>query len=96
MGMGRGRHRLSGRRQRDGQTATVAAYVLSELEERAWSQRQLAYRMDVPLRDVEDLIRGALVTTRLAAGLAQAFGANAELYLDIDLKRLEREAKRPW
>lgn len=53
-----------------------------ELEQRGWTVRNLAERMDVPTSEVLALVKGnSRVTSELAQRLAQAFATSVEFWL---------------
>lgn len=63
-----------------------------ELEERGWSQRDLAEIMGRPPQAISEIIRGSKqITPETALELAQAFGTSAEIWTNLEANyRLQR------
>lgn len=56
-----------------------------ELEERGWSQRDLAEIMGRPPQAISEIVRGAKqITPETALELAQAFGTSAEIWTNLE------------
>lgn len=59
--------------------------IKMELEERGWSQRDLAEIMGRPPQAISEIIRGAKqITPETALELAQAFGTSAEIWTNLE------------
>ncbi|MGD0631790.1 MAG: helix-turn-helix domain-containing protein [Terracidiphilus sp.] len=70
-------------------------FIRDELEERGWTQTDLAEILGRPLRLVNELIAGKKqITPDTAQGLAEAFGTDAILWMNLDsqyrLARIQR------
>jgi transcriptional regulator with XRE-family HTH domain len=74
---------------------TVAERVAELMALRGWNLRQLAAGMGASTSEARDVLGGALITTRLAAGLALAFDRPARYFLDLDLLCIEWSATQP-
>jgi HTH-type transcriptional regulator/antitoxin HigA len=60
-------------------------FLREELEERGWSQQELADILDRPPRLISELIAGKrAVTPETARGLAEAFGTSAEYWMNLE------------
>lgn len=60
-------------------------FLREELEERGWSQQELADIMGRPPRLISELISGKrAITPETAKGLAEAFGTSAEYWLSLE------------
>lgn len=60
-------------------------FIRDELEERGWTQNDLANIMGRPLRTVNEIIAAKKgITPETAIGLADAFGTSAELWLNLE------------
>lgn len=58
-----------------------------ELEERGWTQRDLAEIMNRPPQAISEIIRGVKqITPETALELAQAFGTSAELWINLEAR----------
>jgi plasmid maintenance system antidote protein VapI len=71
----------------------VGRYVFDEMTARNWSARRLAIAMDRPVASVRALLGGSIVTSRDAAGLANAFGTSVELWMELETECREHEIK---
>jgi HTH-type transcriptional regulator/antitoxin HigA len=72
-------------------------FIRDELEERGWTQSDLAKIMDRPLPAINQIISGKKsITPETAIGLAGAFGTSPELWLNLEsvyqLSKSETEA----
>ncbi|MCA9830507.1 MAG: HigA family addiction module antitoxin [Dehalococcoidia bacterium] len=74
-----------------------SVYIREELEERGWTQADLAEILGVDVSGIVQILndrRG--ITADTARGLAEAFGTNAETWLRIDARyRLHSASSRP-
>jgi HTH-type transcriptional regulator/antitoxin HigA len=70
-------------------------FLREELEERGWTQRDLAQILDRPLRTVNEVVTGKRgITPDTARGLAAALGTSAELWMNLETAyQLHRSAK---
>lgn len=60
-------------------------FLREELEERGWSQQELADILDRPARLISELISGKrAITPETARGLADAFGTSAEYWMGLE------------
>jgi HTH-type transcriptional regulator/antitoxin HigA len=60
-------------------------YIKDELEERGWTQLDLAEILGRPLQLVSEIILGKRgISPETARGLAEAFGTSAQLWLNLD------------
>lgn len=71
--------------------------IRDELEERGWTQEDLARILGRPLAAVNEIIKGKRsITTQSARELASAFGTSAELWLNLEaLHQLDKEKAAP-
>lgn len=61
------------------------AFIREELEERRWTQGDLASIMGRPVETVNRIVTGKLtITPETARGLSAAFGTSAELWLNLE------------
>ena len=61
-------------------------FIREELEERGWTQADLASIMDRPVETISRIVTGKLtITPDTAKGLAAAFGTSAELWLNLEV-----------
>ena len=72
------------------------AIIEVELEERGWSQRDLAEIMGRPPQAISEIIRGSKqITPETALELAQAFDTSAEIWINLEAHyRLQRARRR--
>ncbi|HSN53770.1 MAG TPA: HigA family addiction module antitoxin [Candidatus Sulfomarinibacteraceae bacterium] len=70
--------------------------VRRELDERGWTQDDLAKIMDRPVQAISEIVSGKKqITPETALGLAAAFGTSAEMWLELEAAfrlRLARES----
>lgn len=60
-------------------------FIAEELEERGWSQQDLAAILGKPYQSINAIIRGRKeITTRTAQGLADTFGTSAQMWLNLE------------
>ena len=60
-------------------------YVRDELEDRGWTQQDLAQIFDRPLVAVNQIITGKrAITPETANGLASAFGTSPDVWLNME------------
>ena len=60
-------------------------YVRDELEDRGWTQQDLAQILDRPLVAVNQIITGKrAITPETANGLASAFGTSPDVWLNME------------
>jgi HTH-type transcriptional regulator/antitoxin HigA len=60
-------------------------YIKDELEERGWTQADLAEIMGRQSTSINDLVKGKCgITVETAVGLASAFGSSPELWMKLD------------
>jgi HTH-type transcriptional regulator/antitoxin HigA len=78
------------------QAVSPGEIIKMELEERGWSQRDLAEIMGRPPQAISEIIRGAKqITPETALELAQAFGTSAEIWMNLEANyRLQRARRR--
>ena len=63
------------------------AFIREELEERGWSQRDLAKVIGRPLQAVNEIVNGRKqITPDTALELAAAFGTSPELWLNLEVQ----------
>jgi plasmid maintenance system antidote protein VapI len=53
------------------------------MEARGWTLEDIADRSGLSLADVRVVLESATMTTRLANGLAEAFGTSVELWINL-------------
>jgi len=59
-------------------------FLAEELEERGWSQADLADILACPARLISEIVSGKrAITTETAKGLSEAFGSSAEMWLNL-------------
>ena len=81
---------------RPAQTYPPGAFVRDELEERGWTQKDLAEILGRPLQSVNQIINGRKrITPETAAELAAAFGTSAELWLHLETSFRLSQLGRP-
>ena len=73
-------------------------FIWDELDERGWTPTDLAYRLGRPLESMNEIIADwEAITPDTAKGLANAFGANAEMWMNLEaayrLSRVEGTAE---
>ena len=76
--------------------------IREELEERGWTQQQLADRMGRPLQIVNMIVNGhKAITAETALQLEQAFGVQASFWLNFEnewqlykVRQKKKESKR--
>ena len=67
------------------ETFLPGEFIRDELEERGWTQADLAKIMDRPLPTVNLLITGKrAITPETALGLSGAFGTSAEFWMNLE------------
>ncbi|HBI46543.1 MAG TPA: addiction module antidote protein, HigA family [Planctomycetales bacterium] len=60
-------------------------FIRDELETRGWTQGDLAFILGRPLQAVNEIIAGRkAITAETAKGLANAFGASAEMWMNLE------------
>ena len=71
-------------------------FLREELEERKWSQQELADILDRPPRLISELIAGKrAITPETARGLADAFGTSPEYWMNLESQYQLSKVKRP-
>lgn len=72
------------------------AILQEELEERGWSQLDLAAILGRPVKLVNEIIAGKrAITPETAQGLADALGTSAELWMNLESQYQLSQAKKP-
>jgi len=84
--------------RRPAEVFAPGVFVRDELEERGWSQTDLADILDRPVGLVNELIAGKRgVSPETAKGLAAAFGTSAELWMNLEaayqLSKVSKDAE---
>ena len=74
-------------------------YIEEYLEDRHWTQGELAVILGCPVSAVNDIVTGKIgLTPAVAEGLAGAFGTSASLWLNLDSAYrlwMSRQSKNP-
>ena len=71
-------------------------FIKEELEERAWSQRDLAYILGCPEQSVTAIINGKRgITPEMAKSLAMAFDVSPEFFTNLQQMYDLAKAKEP-
>lgn len=67
------------------QAVSPGEIIAMELEERGWSQRDLAEIMGRPPQAISEIIRGTKqITPETAMELVQVFGTSAEIWMNLE------------
>src|SRR2546428_12723947 len=75
-------------------TVPPGAVLEEALEERGWSQAELARRTDRPLKTINEIVRGkAAITPDTAIQFERAMGIPARLWLNLERVHAESEAR---
>lgn len=60
-------------------------FICDELQERGWSASDLALKMNIPLDELEGILRGeAHISPKIAALLAAALDIDAQFWLNLE------------
>jgi HTH-type transcriptional regulator/antitoxin HigA len=72
-------------------------YIRSEIEERNWTELDLAERLGVSVGVIAEILSDQRrISPEAAHGLGQAFGTSAQTWLDLDWRyHLNAAASRP-
>ena len=74
--------------RRPAEVFPLGEFLREELDERGWSQDDLAGILGCPVQLVNEIVSGTRgITPESAKGLGAAFGTSAELWMNLDQAR---------